>query len=84
LNVVYLGDVRIGNTGLRTASNAGGMSCSPQIIRLDPKTGTGTTTCTYPIEYTQIRSAYETPLVIELWYGYSQDIQKDVVIKRVT
>jgi hypothetical protein len=83
LNVVYLGDVRIGDAGLSSAGRTGGMTCTPQVIRLDPKTGTGTTTCTYPIEYTQIRSAYETPLVIELWYGYSQDIQRDVVIKRV-
>jgi hypothetical protein len=84
LNIVYLGDVRIGTTGLRSTVNSNGMSCSPTVIRLDPNTKTGSTTCVYPMEFTQLKSAYETPLVVELWYGYSQALQKDVVIKRVT
>ena len=83
LNVVYLGDVRIGQTGLKTRSQAGGMSCYPEVIRLDPKTKSGSTTCTYPIEHTEMKSAYETPLVVELWYGYSKTYKKDIQIKRV-
>jgi hypothetical protein len=83
LNVVYLGDVRIGQVGLRNTGGLGGMTCYPEIIRLDPNTRSGSTTCTYPIEYAQLKSAYETPLVVELWYGYSQTQQRDIYIKRV-
>ncbi len=84
LNVVYLGDVRIGGTGLRSTINTNGaITCNPMTIRLDPKTKTGSTTCTYPLEYTTITSAYSTPLVVELWYGYSQTVQKDIIVKRV-
>jgi hypothetical protein len=83
LNVVYLGDVRIGQTGLKTRSSVGGMSCYPEVIRLDSKTKSGSTTCTYPIEHTEMKTAYETPLVVELWYGYSQTYKRDINIKRV-
>jgi hypothetical protein len=82
LNIVYLGDVRIGNTGLASRGR-GGMTCYPEVIRLDPATKSGSTTCTYPIEYTELKSAYETPLVVELWYGYSEVTQRTIQIKRV-
>jgi hypothetical protein len=83
LNVVYLGDVRVGTTGLAGRTGRAGITCYPEVIRLDPVTKSGSTTCTYPIEYTSIKSAYETPLVIELWYGYSQTVRRDLLIKRV-
>jgi hypothetical protein len=83
LNIVYLGDVRIGQVGLRTAGANTGMLCYPDVIRLDPNTRAGSTTCTYPIEYGQIKSAYETPLIIELWYGYSETQQRQLLLKRL-
>lgn len=83
LNVVYLGDVRIGNVGLAGRGTPGGMTCNPMAIRLDPKTGTGSTTCTFPVQYSDLKSAYQTPLVVELWYGYSQTYEERVHIKKV-
>jgi hypothetical protein len=83
LNVVYLGDVRIGQVGLRTSAGPGGMECYPQIIRLDPNTRSGSTTCKYPLQYGNIKSAYQTPLVVELWYGYSETQQRSVLLKRL-
>ncbi len=83
LNIVYLGDVRIGQVGLSGRGGTGGMTCYPEVIRLDPRTGTGTTTCTYPIEFGQLRSAYQTPLTVELWYGYSKTQERTLTIKRV-
>jgi len=82
-NVVWLGDVRVGSYGLEGRGGRGGIICSPNPIRLDPNTGRGTTTCTYPLEYSDLKSAYQTPLVVELWYGYSQTEQRNVQIKRV-
>jgi len=84
LNVVYLGDVRVGNVGLKARGGNGGITCSPEVIRLDPKTKTGSTTCTYPIEYVTARSAYVTPLVVELWYGYSETLKRQTLIRRIT
>jgi hypothetical protein len=84
LNIVRLGDVRIGNVGLANSGGSGGMTCYPEVIRLDPVKGTGTTTCTYPLQYVNLKSAYETPLVVELWYGYSEARQRDLIIKRVS
>lgn len=72
---VWLGDVRIGDYRLQ---------CSPATnIRLD-ESGQATFTCLYPIEFAQINSAYQTPLVIELWYGYGETLRKRVMVKRVT
>ncbi len=74
LNVVYLGDIRIGNTYL---------DCVPtnRFIRLE--NGQGTITCSYDYEYGDIRSAYQTPLIISLYYGYGQTMERQVRIKRV-
>lgn len=75
LNLVWIGEVRIDDYRL---------TCTPRnVIRLD-KSGHGEFTCTYPIEYAQINNAYQTPLVIELWYGYSEVLKRDVPIKRIT
>ncbi|MBR9693030.1 hypothetical protein GOV07_03825, partial [Candidatus Woesearchaeota archaeon] len=75
MDTVWIGEVRIGNNKL---------TCSPQNhFRLD-RTGTGRFTCTYPIEYSELNSAYQTGLVIELWYGYGEIFDMPVMVKRVT
>lgn len=74
-NIVYLGDIRIGNVRLQ--------DCTPDgMIRLT--NGQGTVTCTYPLEFAGLKSAYETPLVVELWYGYSETELKRLNIKRLS
>jgi len=74
LNAFWIGEVRIGNRML---------TCTPSnYIRL--QNNAAQFTCTYPIEYADINSAYVTPLVIELWYGYSKTLEKVVPVKRVT
>lgn len=74
LNIVWNPEVRIGDQPL---------FCQPQpYVRL--QNGVGRFTCTYDLEYVDINSAYETPMVVELWYGYSQTIQNRVLVKRVT
>lgn len=73
-NVVYVGDIRIGNQRLT--------NCVPEgVVRL--QNGRGTITCTYPYQYAAANSAYETPLNIELWYGYSETERRDIMIKRI-
>jgi hypothetical protein len=73
LDIVYLGIVRIGSQRLE---------CTPsEVIRLQG--GTGTVTCTYDVEYANVGSAYRAPLVVELWYGYSDTVEKTVNIQRI-
>ncbi|MGE0793165.1 MAG: hypothetical protein AB7V77_03240 [Candidatus Woesearchaeota archaeon] len=75
LNKVYLLDVRIGN----------------QQLVCDPDRGEGVELvngkrdirCTYYIDYQSVKSTYETPLVIELGYGYQETSIANVEIKRV-
>jgi hypothetical protein len=72
MDVVYIGDIRIGTQPLR---------CQPsREVRLN--NGVGTFTCEYDIEYATVKSAYETPVVVELWYGYQQTMQTRMNIKR--
>lgn len=74
LDAVYIGDIRIGTQRL---------DCSPGYeIRLNQ--GIGTFTCSYELEYATAKTAYETPVVAELWYGYQEQIQTRTIIKRVT
>ncbi|MFH1917130.1 MAG: hypothetical protein ABIJ21_07760 [Nanoarchaeota archaeon] len=75
LNVVFLGDIRLANEAKQ-------FNCQPRnrMIRLDEK-GKGTIVCEYPILY-DIKSAYQSPLVVSLWYGYSDTIQTKVLMKR--
>lgn len=71
-DVVYIGDIRIGNQRLK---------CTPShAVRLN--NGRGTFTCEYDFVYATAKTAYETPVVVELWYGYQQTIQKTINIKR--
>jgi|GEM_PF-932683 len=76
LNIVYIGDIRVSGDLQR-------LDCTPNdFVRLNPKTGEGIITCTYNIPFSGLRSAYQTPLVVELWYGYSKTKEKTVYIKR--
>jgi hypothetical protein len=74
-NTLRVWDVRIGSQHLR---------CTPdtQIVRLDETKNEGEITCTYDLEYSKVRSAYKTPLIIEAWYGYMDTMSRDVYIKR--
>ncbi len=75
LNLVWIGEARIDDYKL---------TCTPRnVLRLD-ESGRGQFTCTYPIEYSQLNSAYQTPLVVELWYGYSESVERRIPIKRIT
>jgi hypothetical protein len=75
-NIVYVGDVRVSGDLQR-------LDCTPyDYVRLDPKTGEGVVTCSYDIPFSGLRSAYQSPLVVELWYGYSKTTEKTVLIKR--
>lgn len=75
LNIVYLGDVRIGDDQLE---------CVPtnRFIRLE--NGQGQITCSYPYRFGDIRSAYETPLIISLYYAYGQTLERQLRIKRAS
>lgn len=76
LNIVYIGDVRVSGDLQR-------LRCTPDdFLRLNPRTQEGIITCMYDIPFSGLRSAYRTPLVVELWYGYSKTIEKRVLIKR--
>ena len=71
---IYLLDARIGNQRLQ---------CTPSFsdgIRLT--NGQGQFRCSYIHEYVGSRSAYETPLILELGYGYSESTRRSVSIKR--
>jgi hypothetical protein len=73
-NIVYVGYVFLSNEDIT-------MNCIPdQIIRLD-ESGNGQIMCTAAIP--EGVSAYQAPLEIELWYGYSKSIYRDVIIKRI-
>ncbi len=77
-NMVFIGDVRIIGDNIVNQ-----LECKPssRVIPLDER-GTGRIICTYPLEYVQAKSAYQTPLVVELWYGYSESESRKVLIKR--
>ena len=71
-DVVYIGDIRISNQQL---------TCTPGYeIRLN--NGVGTFTCEYRLDFAGSKTAYETPVVVELWYGYHDSIQTQTLIKR--
>lgn len=72
-DVVYIADARIGNQR---------MVCTPGYrIRLND--GVGTFTCEYELLHATSRTGYETPAVVELWYGYHDEIETNMYIKRV-
>jgi hypothetical protein len=75
LNFVFVGDIRLANEYKQ-------FRCQPEsrMIRLDEK-GVGIFTCEAPIEY-NVKTAYQSPLVVSLWYGYSETITKKIMLKR--
>ena len=76
-NIVVLGDIRLSGSPQR-------LRCVPDnnLIRL--RDGVGQITCTYDLEYATAKSAYKAPLVVELWYGYSESQIRNVHVKRVS
>jgi hypothetical protein len=75
LNKVYVLDARIGDQHLDCTPNRG------DGIRL--VNGQGNVRCEYDLEYLTAKSAYETPLIVELGYGYSTTMTRRVTFKRV-
>ena len=74
VNKVYVVDARIGNTHLRCTPDRG------DGVRLVD--GRGSFRCFYDLEYQTAKSAYETPLIIELAYGYGETMMRATTIKR--
>lgn len=60
------------------------LECNPEDgrVRLD-QDGTGTIVCTYNHEFVNVQSAYETPLIIEFWYGYQKTDRENIIFKKV-
>ncbi|MBW2983238.1 hypothetical protein KY327_02950, partial [Candidatus Woesearchaeota archaeon] len=78
-DIVYIGDIRIG--GGTPDNPSGRLTCTPGYkVRL--RDGVGTFTCEYNLQYAGSRNAYETPVVVELWYGYHETIKTHTLIKR--
>ncbi|MFH1589792.1 MAG: hypothetical protein ABIB43_04465 [archaeon] len=77
LDTIILGDISMSGSSQR-------MKCTPndQIIKL--RDGRGQITCIYDLEYATAKSAYKAPLLIELWYGYTESQRRNVQIKRVS
>lgn len=66
---------------IRIEGDPAPIRCQPEshIVRL--RDGKGQISCRYPIVY-RSQSAYQTPLVVELAYGYSAAIDHVITIKR--
>ncbi len=75
LNMVYILDARIGDQHLRCTPDRG------DGVRLI--NNAGHFRCEYNMEYVTAKSAFETPLIIELGYGYSTTMMRSTTIKRV-
>lgn len=76
-DVVYLGDIRLSGSNQR-------LKCSPDDYKVRLRDGRGQITCRYDLEYATAKSAYKAPLIVELWYGYSETERRNVHIKRVS
>jgi len=76
MNIVHVGYVYLSDQDIT-------MNCVPdQVIRLDDS-GDGQITCSVAFPPGMASSAYQAPLAIELWYGYSKSIYRDVIIKKI-
>ncbi len=74
-NVVYVGYIKLSNSDITAG-------CTPSNrIRLD-ESGNGFITCIATLDGAA-KNSYTTQLEMELWYGYSKSIYKDVRIKRI-
>lgn len=74
MDKVYIIDARIGNQHLRCTPDRG------DGVRL--VNGRGQVKCYYDLEYQTAKSAYETPLIVELAYGYAENMERRMSIKR--
>jgi hypothetical protein len=75
-NIVYVGYVYLSDQDIT-------MTCIPdQTIRLDTA-GNGQITCSVEFPEGIASSAYQAPMEIELWYGYSKTIYRDMIIKKI-
>jgi hypothetical protein len=75
-NIVYVGYVYLSDYDIT-------MNCIPdQIIRLD-EGGNGQITCSVTFPQGTPTSAYQAPLEVELWYGYSKSIYRDIIVKKI-
>jgi hypothetical protein len=75
-NIVYIGYVYLSDIDIT-------MTCIPdQVIRLD-QSGNGQITCSLEFPEGMATSAYQAPMEIELWYGYSKTIYKDIIVRRI-
>lgn len=73
-NKVYLTDARIGNQHL---------TCTPDRwdgIRLD--NGHGEVRCQYDYNFQRLGSAFQTPLIVEISYGYAQTMSRTMMVKK--
>lgn len=67
----------------RMAGDPQPLDCKPsRWVYLDPRTGEGKISCTYDIK-TISRAGYPDTLVLEIWYGYQQDITKRIKLKMI-
>jgi len=73
-NIVQLFSVRIEDTELK---------CTPTDDKIKLVNGEGTISCTYDLKYNNIQTAYQTPLIIEFWYGYMETESQYVLFKKV-
>lgn len=86
-DTVYIGDVRIGGTSVHregpSLEDGSFITCTPKTVRLID--GVGSFTCEYRYGTMNVgsKTAYETPVVVELWYGYREYMQQSTHIKRV-
>jgi len=75
-NVVQIGYVYLSDWDIS-------MTCIPdQVIRLDAS-GNGQITCSVQFPPGMSTSAYEAPLEVELWYGYSKTIYRNIIVKKI-
>jgi hypothetical protein len=75
-NVVSVGYIHISNEDIT-------MSCTPdQTIRLD-ESGNGQIVCSMEFPTGMATSAFQSPMEIELWYGYSKTIYRDVYVRKI-
>jgi len=75
-NVVYIGFMHIDNKPLDCANRFR--------VLLDPKTQEGQITCRYELQNTaNVGSAYSSPLRMELWYGYEENIRNQITVRRI-
>lgn len=74
LNKVYIIDARIGNQHLTCTPDRG--------MGVKLVNGLGTVNCVYNLEYQTAKSAYETPLIVEVAYGYAESMERRTMIKR--